>query len=67
MEEMNELCDTLTVTRLREDMLEIVASESVKEVRPFIIFCYITGIDLTGENLKKFLSLQNRFVNSKFT
>jgi len=59
-EEMNELCDTLTITSLREDMPEIVASESVKEVRPFIIFCFVTGIDLTGENLKKFLSLQNR-------
>ena len=31
--EMNELCDTLTVTSLRSDMPEIVASDSVKEVR----------------------------------
>ena len=61
-EEMNELCDTLTVTSLKEDMPEIVASESVKEVRPFIIFCFITEINLTGENFKKFLSLQNMFV-----
>ena len=61
-EEMNELCDTLTVTSLKEDMPEIVASESVKEVRPYIIFCFITEINLTGENFKKFLSLQNRFV-----
>jgi len=58
--EMNELCDTLTVTSLKEDFPEIVASESVKEVRPFIIFCFITGLDLTGENLKKFLSIQTR-------
>ena len=78
--EMNELCDTLTVTSLKEDFPEIVASESVKEVgnselntvlglieyflqvRPFIIFCFITGLDLTGENLKKFLSIQTRYV-----
>merc|ERR1719341_2030082 len=63
-EEMNELCDTLTVTSLKEDMPEIVASESVKEVRPFIIFCFITEINLTGENFKKFLSLQNRLHKS---
>ena len=43
---MNELWDTLTNTSLREDMPEFVASESVKEGRPFIIYCFITSIDL---------------------
>jgi len=62
--EMNDLCDTLTVTSLKEDLPEIVASESVKEVRPFIVFCFVTGLDLTGEKLKKFLSIQTKLHKS---
>lgn len=58
--EVDELCDILTVASLKDDMPEIVATESVKEVRPFIVFCFITGLDLEGEKLKKFLSLQTR-------
>eukprot|EP00092_Neocalanus_flemingeri_P068949 GFUD01084367.1.p1 GENE.GFUD01084367.1~~GFUD01084367.1.p1 ORF type:complete len:519 (+),score=186.79 GFUD01084367.1:53-1558(+) len=62
--DMDELCDTLTVVSLREDMPEIVATEAVKEVRPFIVFCFVTGLDLAGENLKKFLSMQTRLHKS---
>jgi len=58
--EVDELCDTLTVTAIKEEMPEIVAEDSVKEVRPFIVFCFITDLDLSGDKLKKFLSLQTR-------
>ena len=37
---------------------------SFLQVRPFIVFCYVTGLDLTGETLKKFISLQTKWVLS---
>jgi len=58
--EVDELCDLLTITSIKEEMPEIIAEDCVKEVRPFIVFCFITGLDLSGEKLKKFLSLQTR-------
>merc|ERR1719184_723640 len=58
--EVDDLCDILTVTNIKEEMPEIVVEDSVKEVRPFIVFCFITDLDLSGETLKKFLSLQTR-------
>jgi len=58
--DMDELCDILRVSSIKEEMPEIIAEDSVKEVRPFIVFCFITGLDLSGEKLKKFLSLQTR-------
>lgn len=59
-EEVDEVCDTLTVLAISDKYPEISVSDSVKEVRPFIVFCLVTDLDLTGDNLKKFISLQTR-------
>ena len=31
-----------------------------RQIRPYIVCCYVTNLDLTGDNLKKFLSVQTK-------
>lgn len=59
-DEINELNDCLRILSLKEELPHIISEESVKEVRPYIVFCFVVGIDLSGEIFKKFLSLQTR-------
>jgi len=58
--DVNDLCNTLTITSIKGEFPEIAVSEAVKEVRPYIIFCFVTELDLSGDKLKKFLSIQTR-------
>ena len=30
------------------------------QVRPYIVFCYVVNVDLSGDNLKQFISLQTK-------
>ena len=55
-----DLCQTLTVLGFSDDYPEIAVDDEVKEVRPYLVCCYVTGLDLGGDNLKKFLSLQTK-------
>ena len=57
---VSELVTSLTVLGVSDEYPEICVSEAVREVRPYIVCCYVTGLDLAGEMLRKFLSLQTR-------
>jgi len=52
------LCDLLSVVTVNEKNPVIVVTEQVKEVRPYIVACIVRGVDLTGENLRKFIKSQ---------
>ncbi|KAK6060874.1 hypothetical protein COOONC_01460 [Cooperia oncophora] len=34
--------------------------ESVTPVRPFLVCCVLSNLDLTGENFKKFINIQTK-------
>jgi len=56
--EVEDMCDTLSVMGLDDKFPEVAVSDSVKEIRPYIVICFVTDLDLSGDNLKKFISLQ---------
>jgi len=60
VEEVGELLNTLSILSFSEEYPEILVSDLVREVRPYIVCCYVSNLDLTGENLKKFLSVQTK-------
>ena len=59
-EDVSELYQTLKVLGLNEEYPEIAADNEVNDVRPFLVCCYVSGLDLGGDNLKKFLRLQTK-------
>ena len=59
-EDISDLCQTLKVLGFNEEYPEIAVDDEVKDVRPYLVCCYVSGLDLGGDNLKKFLSLQTK-------
>ena len=59
-EDISELCKTLKVLGFNEEFPEIAVDDEVKEVRPYLVCCYVSDIELGGDNLKKFLSVQTK-------
>ena len=59
-EDVHELCQSLKVLGFNDEYPEIAVDDEVKEVRPYLVCCYASGLDLGGDNLKKFLSLQTK-------
>ena len=59
-EDISNLCQTLKVLGFNEEYPEIAVDNEVNDVRPFLVCCYVSGLDLGGDNLKKFLSLQTK-------
>jgi hypothetical protein len=58
--DVDEICDKLSVLGVSSDYPEVVVELSVKDVRPFIVTCFVKNIDLSGENMRKFLQLQTK-------
>jgi len=59
--EIEAVTDILSILSVKEDEYpEIVITDAAKEVRPYLVFCIVKDLDLTGENLKKFISLQTK-------
>merc|ERR1719357_1524254 len=58
--EVDQVGDILTVMTLSGEYPDIAASSASKEVRPYIVFCYVVNVDLSGDNLKQFISLQTK-------
>ena len=57
-EDFSEPCQTIEVLGFNEEYPEITVDDKVKDVRPHLVCCYVSGLDLVGDNLKKFLRLQ---------
>lgn len=58
--QMDEVCNELRVLSLTEETPAIRVDPVVKDVRPYMVCCILRKIDLSGENFKKFISLQAR-------
>lgn len=63
-ESVDALCDILSVVTVNEKNPVIVVTEQVKDVRPYIVACIVRGVDLTGENLRKFIKSQTALHNT---
>jgi len=60
-EPLPDICDRLNVLSLADDnSTEVYFQPAVKEVRPFIVVCFLKNLDLQGDNLRKFLQLQTK-------
>lgn len=59
-QEADLLADRMTVMAINETNPEVIVTTAVKDVRPYIVVCYVRDIDLSGENMKKFISLQTK-------
>merc|ERR1712013_883217 len=46
--EVDQVGDILTVMTLSGEYPDIAASSASKEVRPYIVFCYVVNVDLCG-------------------
>jgi len=63
-DEVAQVGDILTVLTISGEYPDIVATIASKEVRPYIVFCYVTNVDLGGDHLKQFISLQTKLHKS---
>jgi len=43
-----------------DDPFRVIMTEAAKEVRPFIVCCILKNLDLSGNKMKTFISLQTR-------
>ncbi|XP_063612403.1 leucine-rich repeat-containing protein 47-like [Penaeus indicus] len=59
-DQMDELCNELRVVSLTEETPVVRVDPVVKDVRPYMVCCILQKIDLSGENFKKFISLQTK-------
>jgi len=59
-DDVDDLSQTLKILSFNDSYPEIAVDDEVKEVRPYLVCCYVADLDLTGENMKKFLSLQTK-------
>ena len=59
-EDFSEPCQTIAVLGFNEEYPEITVDDKVKDVRPNLVCCYVSGLDLGGDNLKKFMKLQTK-------
>ena len=59
-EDISEPWQTIDVLGFNEEYPEIAVDNEVNDVRPFLVCCYVSGLDLGGDNLKKFLRLQTK-------
>jgi len=60
----SQVGDLLTVLTLSGEYPDVVATAASKEVRPYFVFCYVTNVDLSGDHLKQFISLQTKLHKS---
>lgn len=59
-QEISELCDRLNVVNIAEGTTEVYCQNPVKEVRPFIVICFVKNLNLEEDNLRKFLQIQTK-------
>jgi len=59
-EEIDSVSDRLSVLAMSNEYPVVFVDLEVKDVRPFILICFIKNVDLTGENFRKFLRLQTK-------
>lgn len=59
-DEVGALCDELHVLSVKDSIPVVQVSAAVREVRPYIVCCILCGVDLNGDNLKKFISAQTK-------
>jgi len=59
-EEIDSVSDRLSVLAISDQYPVVYVDVEVKDVRPFIVICFINNVDLTGENFRKFLRLQTK-------
>lgn len=52
------LCNEMRVLGMKDEVPAVVVTEAVKDVRPYIVCCILQAVDLSGDNLKKFISVQ---------
>jgi len=57
---VDDLCDKLSVFGVSAELPEVTVDVAVKDVRPFIVTCFVKNINLTGENMRQFLQLQTK-------
>jgi len=57
---VEQLCDNLCVMNFCDVNPEVYTHPPVKDVRPYIVICIVRNLNLTGENLRKFLQLQTK-------
>ncbi|XP_064085942.1 leucine-rich repeat-containing protein 47-like [Macrobrachium nipponense] len=59
-DQMDEMCNEIHVLTIKDTGPVVQVSSEVKDVRPYVVCCVIQGVDLSGENLKKFISAQTK-------
>lgn len=59
-EQVDSLCNELHVLGVKDNLPHVQVAAGIKDVRPFIVCCVLQGVDLSGENLKKFISFQTK-------
>jgi len=55
-----DLSDRMTVMNLIDGNPEVYSQVPVKDVRPFIVICFVKNVNLGDENLRKFLQMQSK-------
>lgn len=51
---------TIKVLHHTDDTVKVIFEDSVKDVRPFALFCIARNVNLQGGNFRKFLQLQTK-------
>lgn len=59
--QMDEMCNELHVLSVTDETPVVRVDPIVKDVRPYLVCGILQKLDLSGENFKKFISLQVRF------
>ncbi|XP_045613032.1 leucine-rich repeat-containing protein 47 [Procambarus clarkii] len=59
-DEVDVLLDELQVLSVKETFPVVQVAASVKDIRPYIVCCILQGVDLSGDNLRKFISAQTK-------
>ncbi|KAJ0173325.1 hypothetical protein K1T71_011501 [Dendrolimus kikuchii] len=60
-DDINDLCHSLKVLHVEDEVLKIKIIESqVANVRPYILCCVINDLNFTEESFKKFIQLQTK-------
>ncbi|KAG7164722.1 Leucine-rich repeat-containing protein 47-like, partial [Homarus americanus] len=59
-DEVDILCNELRVLSVKDTVPVVQVTTAAKDVRPYIVCCVLQGVDLSGDNLKKFISTQTK-------
>lgn len=51
---------TIKIVHHTENTVKIIYDDSVKDVRPYVLFCIAKNVNLVGNNFRKFLQIQTK-------